>query len=88
MIESSYNIAAGQMNENVNKFIENKFIESLIPDEIKLTLKLTIEFFTNSKGVIFNDGQLKKLTVFNIIAWLKFLKLAYRYVDELYKIWK
>ena len=88
MTHTSYSIASANMMVGIEKFITNKFIRDLIPEQIRKSLELLIDFFNQSKFHIFVDGKLLQLSVWNVLRWHKFIKLAHKFIKDLVEIWK
>lgn len=88
MTQLEYGNAQAELNIGIEKFIKNKYIQSIIPDQVTLTLELLIEFISVAKDAIFRDGQILQLSVWNILRWWKFLKLAHEFVKSIINVWK
>lgn len=76
------------METELVSFLDSKFIKDLIPPRITITLRVVFEFFLASKNLVFKNGEIKKLSILNIIVWWKFLNLSYKLINNLYHIWK
>lgn len=88
MTDNEYSSAHTNMFLKVDKFTGNKYTKNTIPDNIVKTLDLIVDFVGSSQGFLFKDGKLMSLSIFNVFAWWKFLKLSYNLIKELIEIWK
>ncbi len=88
MTQSEYGNAKLNLIEGCNDFTQNNFVASLIPDKILKSIDLLVAFFIASQSLIFKGGKLMKLSVLNIVAWWKFLKLSYQFIKDIVQIWK
>ena len=85
---SGYSGAQANMVQGIEKFINDKFVKSFIPDQILKSLELLIAFFKEAKHSVFIDGKILSLTIWNIVRWWKFIKLSRKFINDLYETWK
>lgn len=88
MTQIEYNSAVENYNEASKKFVNNEYFKSFIPKEILETIEYLSVFLFTSQKLIFKDDKLMKLSLLNIIDWWKFLKLSYKLVQDIAKVWK
>jgi len=88
LTQFEYVEAVDNYNNETTKFINNEYFKTFIPNKILETIEYLSVFLFASQKIIFKDGKLMKLSLLNIIAWWKFLKLAYKLVNDIAKIWK
>jgi hypothetical protein len=88
MNQSIYSSATANMVVSIEKFITNKYVKDFIPEQILKSLELLVIFFKDAKYTIFIEGKILSLTIWNVIRWYKFAKLAHKFVKDLYEIWK
>ena len=88
MREIEFSSAIENYNEASKKFVNHEYYKSFIPDQILETIEYLSVFLFASQKLIFKDGQLMKLSFLNIFAWWKFLKLSYKLVNDIAKVWK
>lgn len=88
MTNLDYGSARANMIVGIDKFTHNEYLKTLIPENVVKTLDLIVSFVGASQSIIFRDGKLMSLSLFNIFAWWKFLKLSYELVKNLIEVWK
>lgn len=88
MTQETFNTAGSNMVSGIKAFINNEYLKSLIPKPIVDTLNLTMEYYLNSKALIFVGGKLKALNLLNIVTWWKFVKYSKKFIEQIVEIWK
>lgn len=88
MTESEYGNAKMNLLESSEKFTNNEYIKSFIPEQITKSIEELVAYFISAQDLVFKDGKIIKLSIFNIISWWKFLKLSYGFVTKIVDIWK
>jgi hypothetical protein len=88
MTHKAYSTASANMMMGIEDFINNKFVKDFIPKQILESLQLLIAFFNESKYHVFVEGKLLNLSVWNVLRWYKFIKIAHKFVRDLVEIWK
>lgn len=87
MQEKEYKTAVTEIESEV-KILTTSYVAPFINHRITESLELLVEFISQSYVVVFKDGKVMKLSIFNIIAWWQFLKLSYSFITKLVSIWK
>jgi len=88
MTHKTYSTASANMMMGIEGFIDNKFVKDFIPKQILDSLQLLIVFFNESKYHVFVEGKLLNLSLWNVLRWYKFIKIAHKFVKDLVEIWK
>lgn len=87
MQEKEYKTAVTEIESEV-KLMTSGYFAPFINPRITESLELLVEFISQSYVVVFKNGKVMKLSIFNIIAWWQFLKLSYSFITKLVSIWK
>ena len=88
MTQSEYGNAKLNLIDGCNDFTQNTLIRSFIPDKITKSIDLLVAYFIAAQSLVFSNGKVIKLSLFNIVAWWKFLKLSYQFIKDIVQIWK
>lgn len=79
------------MTENDYRLAEYNLIEAQTintSERLNDTLKLVLIFITESRSILFKDGKMIKLSLFNIVSFVKFVKLSYQFIRDIIEKWK
>ena len=88
MTQQQYGNAQANMAVGIEKYLNNKYIKSIVPDQIILTLQLLVDFIGVVKLAIFRDGKILELSIWNVLRWWNFVKLAHQFVKDIINVWK
>lgn len=88
MTNKEYGSALANMNTGITAFIFDKWVKSIIPEKIVLTLQLLMEFIDVVKSAIFRDGRVLELSIWNFLRWWGFVKVARTFVNNIIDVWK
>lgn len=88
MTQKEYSSAQANIETDIRKFLNDKYIKALIPEKVSKTLILILDFLNASKDLLFVEGKIKGLNFLNFISWYKFVKVARLFVIDVIEIWK
>ena len=88
ILMNTYANSVKNMTHSTQNFCNNEYYKSFTPDRILKSLDLLVIFITSAQAIIFKNGTIMSLSIFNIIAWWKFLKLSYKFINNIIEIWK
>lgn len=88
MTQKEYSSAQANIDTDIRKFINNKYIKALIPEKVSRTLILILNFLQSSKDLLFVEGKIKGLNFINFISWFRFVKVARLFVIDVIEVWK
>lgn len=88
MTEAEYGSAKINLLTSSKDFTNNNYIKSFIPNQISKSIEELVSYFLAAQSLVFDKGKIIKLSIFNLIAWYKFLKLSYKFVTKIVEIWK
>lgn len=83
-----YGSSQANMSYAISRFTTDKWLFSIIPEKVRLTLDLLLDFIDVSKAAIFRDGKILELSIWNIIRWWSFVKVAHQFVKDVINVWK
>jgi hypothetical protein len=88
MTHKEYGLAQANIQTDIRKFINDKYIKALIPEKVSKTLTLILDFLQASKDLLFVSGSIKKLNLLNVVSWFRFVKVARLFVIDVITVWK
>jgi hypothetical protein len=88
MTNKEYSSAQANIETDVRKFLNDKYIKALIPEKVSKTLILILDFLQSSKDLLFVEGNIKRLNLLNVMSWFRFVKVARLFVIDVIEIWK
>jgi hypothetical protein len=88
MTQKEYSSAQANIDTDIRKFLNDKYIKALIPEKVSMTLILILDFLYASKDLLFIESKIKGLNFINFISWYKFVKVARLFVIDVITVWK